>query len=69
MSGEQNQAKQKPGPKPAADKQVELLQRRIERLEACLAKIAHYSGSQRIIDEFGIDRWEISKADMSKYQS
>jgi hypothetical protein len=33
------------------------LEDRVDRLEQCLSKIAHYSGSARIIREFGIEVW------------
>ena len=39
---------------------------RIANLEACLAKMAHYTGAQKVLDEFGIARWEITKESMGK---
>ena len=40
--------------------------KKLERLELVVAKIAHYSGNERILDEFGIPRWTPGKKDMSK---
>jgi hypothetical protein len=40
----------------------------IERLEACLSKLAVMAGQGNILAEFGIDRWVPGKNDMRKYK-
>ena len=47
---------------------VKSLEKRIEKLERALAKMAHMSGNHRIMVEFGIDPWVPGKEDMSKYK-
>jgi hypothetical protein len=61
-----SQTKQEKKPGRPSTKELE---DKVDRLEQCLAKIAHYSGSARIIREFGIEVWEPGKQDMSKYKS
>jgi len=45
------------------------LEKEIDNLTACLAKMAHFSGNQRILDEFGLERWEPGKKDMTRWAS
>jgi hypothetical protein len=40
----------------------------IERLKGCLAKMAHMTGQQRVLDEFGIPRYNLDDKDMKKYK-
>lgn len=54
----------KPGRPPKANN----LEERIVNMEKCLSKMAHMTGQQRVLDEFGIDRWELQKKDMSKFK-
>ncbi len=57
----------KPGRKPNTDKVAEL-QKRVDRLEEVIAKIAHFSGTQRIILEFGLESFVPGRQDMKKYK-
>lgn len=60
-----NDEKRKPG-RPAVpkfDAEAELA-----NLTLCLSKMAHFSGQERILDEFKIDRWKPGKKDMGKYK-
>ena len=41
---------------------------KLGRLEACIAKMAHYSGTERIILEFGLKKYDVTKDDMKKYK-
>ena len=41
---------------------------RVQNLEACIAKMAHYNGSQSILLEFGIPKWNPEAKDMRKYR-
>jgi len=43
------------------------LEKEIDNLTACIAKMAHFSGNQRIILEFGIEKWSPEKKDMHKF--
>lgn len=45
------------------------LEKEVDSLKACIAKIAHFSGNQRILDEFGIERWTPEQKDMHKFKS
>ena len=38
----------------------------LEKLAACVAKIAHFSGSESILDEYGIPRWTPGRKDMHR---
>lgn len=49
------------------EKRVDALEKRVDALEQCLAKVCHYTGSERVLDEFGIPRWEVKKRDMKRY--
>ena len=40
----------------------------LDNLKRCLAKMAHFTGQQRVLDEFDIPRWEIQQKDMKKYK-
>lgn len=61
--------KKTPGRKPAVSKEdFDKLVQKVDKLEACVAKLAHYSGGNRILDEHSISRWEPQKQDMSKYK-
>jgi hypothetical protein len=59
--------KQKPGPKPGISRMADL-EKRVERLEEVIAKIAHMSGAERIIREFGLDVFVPGRQDMRKYK-
>lgn len=39
---------------------------RITNLERCLSKMAHFTGTNRVLDEFNIPRWEVTKESMRK---
>jgi hypothetical protein len=43
------------------------LEKEIDNLTACISKMAHFSGNQRILDEFKIERWTPGKKDMSRF--
>lgn len=74
----------KPGQTPLADLQllkqakkdgassiaenIERLLERMERLEFCVAKMAHFSGNNRIILEVGLDPWKPKADDMRKFK-
>lgn len=60
----ETQEPKKPGRKPKENK----LETEIENLKQCVAKMAHYSGQERVLDEFGIERWTPGKNDMRKYK-
>lgn len=60
--------KKKPGRKAQPSKEILALRAEVERLEACIAKLAHFSGAQRITDEFNVKRWEPGKKDMSRWK-
>ena len=45
---------------------VAALTKEADNLKACLSKMAHYTGGNRILDEFGIPRWEVTKESMRK---
>ncbi len=60
----ETQEPKKPGRKPKTDPMTE----RVEKLELCVAKMAHYSGQERVLDEFGIERWTPGRNDMRKYK-
>lgn len=53
----------KRGPKPKEQKTNE-----IERIKECLAKVCHFVGHEKILDEFGIERWKPEAQDMRKYR-
>lgn len=46
---------------------IELLEKRIATLETALSKIATLTGYGNHLSEYGLKRWEPSKADMSKH--
>ena len=58
-------AKKKRGPKTKKRD----LEKEIDTLKACLAKMAHFSGNQRIISEFGIEPWKPGQKDMHRFSS
>lgn len=43
------------------------LEDKVARLEAVVSKIAHFTGTQRIILEAGLESYTPGKKDMSKY--
>lgn len=45
-----------------------ILEQRIKNLEDCIAKMAHMTGQERVINEFGIEKWTPSKNDMKKFK-
>lgn len=57
--------KRKPG-RPAANADTKKLEARLLNMERCLSKLAHYTGTNRVLDEFGIPRWEVTRESMSK---
>jgi hypothetical protein len=68
----QTKQEEQPGKKigrPNYTEQIAQLTNQVDRLEKCLAKIAHYSGNSAIIRAFGIEVWEPGKQDMSKYKN
>ena len=46
---------------------VNRLRKRVENLEQCLAKVCHYTGTEKVLDEFGIGRYEVKRVDMTKW--
>ena len=56
------------GATPDTSKYHEALHARITNLENCLAKMAHFSGSERVLDEFDIERWTVTKESMQKFR-
>ena len=58
----------KRGRPPAPKVDVKELLERIDRLERALEKITTLSGHGNHLGEFGLSRWEPSKADMDKYK-
>lgn len=42
------------------------MMKRITNLENCIAKMAHFTGTNRVLDEFGIPRWEVTQESMRK---
>lgn len=51
-----------------AEKEVKLLEARVDKLEACISRMAHQSGTGNILKEYGIEKWEPGKNDMKKYK-
>ncbi len=47
---------------------IDTLEKRVETLEACLAKVCHMSGTERILLEYGIERWVPEQNDMRKFK-
>ena len=43
-------------------------EKKIERLEFVVRKIAHFSGNNRILIEAGLDVWAPGKNDMKKFK-
>jgi len=39
---------------------------RVENLERCVAEMAHFSGTQRVLDKYGIKRWVPGEKDLRK---
>lgn len=66
MSDDQQKASISSIKKPS---KTEVLESRINNLEACIAKMAHYNGgnNQKICREFGIELWTPDKKSMSKH--
>jgi hypothetical protein len=58
----------KPGPKPKARIEPEALQARIDQLEKIIIKLAHFTGTNRILIENGIEPWSPDKASMNKFR-
>ena len=54
--------------KTKAEKVCEELTERLKNLERCFAKVCHMTGTERNLDEFGIERWKPGKNDMGKYK-
>ena len=46
---------------------VKKLEKRIELLEIVIAKMAHFSGNNRILVEHGLKTWEPGQKDMSRW--
>lgn len=51
---------------PAPEKMT--AEKRVENLERCVAKLAHYSGTEKLLREFGIERWTPDKDDMRRFR-
>lgn len=51
-----------------ADIVEETLTRRIDKLEALIAKLCHYAGRDNMLNEFGIDKWVPGKDDMNRWK-
>lgn len=47
---------------------IKELEKRVEILERCIARMAHQTGTQNILREFNIKAWEPGKNDMRKYK-
>ena len=58
----------KPGPKPKKNPEIEALKERIDRLERCIGKMAHYNGGNngKICKEFAIPQWTPERKDMTR---
>lgn len=60
-----SEEKQKRGPKPQADKMVEM-QAQIDLLTRVVSMMGHYNGCNRVLDECGLGRWNPEKKHMGK---
>ncbi len=69
MSESESQStEKKPGRKPSVSmEQYEALLNRVEKLEACLSKIATDAGQGNTLRLFGLSRVEPTSAEMRKY--
>lgn len=54
--------------KTRAEAMVEELEKKVEKLEACFAKVCHMSGTEKLLREYGIDTWTPGKNDMRKFK-
>jgi hypothetical protein len=52
----------------ASGDQIEALMLHIERIEACLCKIATMTGQANNLEEFGMTRWQPGLNDMKKFK-
>ena len=52
--------------KPTAPGNIKELEKRIERLEYTIRMMAHFSGTNRVLDECKLDRWEPSKRHLKR---
>ena len=58
---------EKTGRKPGRKPKDNQLEKELDIIKQCIAKMAHYSGQERVLDEFGIERWAPGRNDMRKY--
>ena len=49
--------------------QLQQVSLEILNLKRCIAEIAHYSGTQRVLKNYGIEPYEIKPDDMRKFKS
>ena len=61
MNNEQEAQKQTRTPKTTLK-----LQERIKTLEGVIAKIAHYTGNEKVLEDAGIEKWKPGKGDMKR---
>ena len=54
--------------KTRAEVMVEELQKRVDKLEACFAKVCHMSGTEKNLTAYGIEKWSPGKDDMRKFK-
>lgn len=47
---------------------AEPIAEKLGQIIACIAKMAHYSGTERIILEHGFDKYDVEANDMKKYK-
>lgn len=65
----ENEDDQKPkGNTNPVTKQIKDLSERVEKLEAVIIKMAHFSGTNRIILEAGLKPWVPGKQDMTRFK-
>ena len=60
----------KKAPVKATGPTIKDLLAKVENIEKCLAKMAHYQGGAipRVLREFGLAEWSPDKSDMKKYK-
>ena len=56
----------KPKKKSTAQGNIKELEERIERLEYTIRMMSHYNGTNRVLDECKLDRWEPSKRHLKR---
>jgi hypothetical protein len=53
--------------KSKAASKLEQLNAQVEKLEHTIRMMAHFNGTNRVLDECGLNRWEPSKSHMKKH--